>query len=87
MSKSEWQAKLADFLPLYEAGAYTPNEFFWFALPLFDGESGDKELWGALPQDVKDCFMTQLEKGAETSTPAGEALAKKLSVVRRVAMQ
>ena len=87
MSKSEWQAKLADFMPLYEAGAYTSSEFFWFALPLFDGESGDQELWGALPQDVKDCFIAQLEKGAETDTPAGAALAEKLLMVRNVAMQ
>ena len=87
MSKSEWQATLADFLPLYEAGAYTSSEFFWFALPLFNGDSGDKELWDALPQDVKDCFLAQLEKGADTDTPAGEALAEKLLAVRQVAIQ
>ena len=87
MSKSEWQAKLADFVPLYEAGAYTPSEFFWFALPLFDGETGDKELWDALPQDVKDCFIAQMGKNTTTSDPAGVALAEKLSVVRQVAMR
>jgi hypothetical protein len=26
------------------------------------GESGDKNLWDAMAQDVKDCFMTQLAK-------------------------
>lgn len=87
MSKSEWQAKLADFVPLYEAGAYTSTEFFWFALPLFDGEAGDKELWDALPQDVKDCFVTQMEKDVATKDAAGIALAEKLSAVRRAAIQ
>ena len=87
MSKREWQARLADFIPLYEAGAYTSSEFFWFALPLFDGESGDRELWGALPQHVKDCFIKQLEKCGEMDNPAGAAVAQKLSMLRRVAMQ
>ena len=86
MSKSEWQAKLAGFVALYEAGAYTTNEFFWFALPFFDGQSADEELWGALPQKVRECFLTQVDKGAETDTPADAALAEKLSMVRRVAI-
>lgn len=87
MSKSEWQARLADFVPLYEAGAYTSDEFFWLTLPLFDGEAGDKELWEALPQDVKDCFFAQMEKGIATSDPAGAGMAETLAVVRRVAMR
>jgi hypothetical protein len=87
MSVNGSQAKLADFLPLYEAGAYTSSEFFWFALPLFDGTSGDKELWEALPRDVKDCFLAQMEKDVATSDAAGVAIAERLSAVRRVAMR
>lgn len=85
MSKSDWHVKLADFVPLYEAGAYTTHEFFWFALSLFDGGQGDKDLWDALPQDVKDCFAVQMKKDVETSDPGGVALAERLSAVRRVA--
>jgi len=87
MSKREWQVKFVDFVPLYEAGAYTSNEFFWFALPLFDGGSGDQDLWDALPQDVKDCFVTQMKRDVATTDPAGVALAEKLAAVRRVAVR
>jgi hypothetical protein len=83
MSNSEWKAKLADLVPLYESGAYTASELFWFALPLFDGKAGDRELWDALPQAVKECFIAQMEKDPEMSDPVGAALAEKLSVVRR----
>lgn len=87
MSKSEWRVKLTDFMPLYEAGAYTTNEFFWFALPFFEGGVEDKELWDALPQDVKDCFVAQIEKEVVTSDSDGAALAEQLLAVRRVAMR
>lgn len=91
MSKTEWQAKLADFVPLYEAGAYTANEFFWFTLPLFDGGEDDKALWDALPKEVQDRFLAQMAKSAAESAvasdPAAAALVDQLLVVRRALSQ
>ncbi|GLR12470.1 hypothetical protein GCM10007907_12600 [Chitinimonas prasina] len=86
MSKVEWQAKLAEVLPLYEAGTYTASEFFWFALPLFDGGVNDKDFWEVLPQDVKDYFVAQLGRVVEANDSVGLALLERLSAVRRVAM-
>src|ERR1700754_4725389 len=85
MSKSDWQANLAEFMPLYGAGAYTPEEFFWFALPLFDGKAEDEKLWDALPQEVKDRFIAHTGKNTTTGDTAGIALAEKLAAVRRAA--
>lgn len=87
MSKNDWRVKLAEFVPLYDAGAYTTLEFFWFALPLFDGGDDDKELWEALPQEVKDSFVIQIQKDVATNDPAGAALAVGLAAVRRVALR
>ncbi|NML47870.1 hypothetical protein HHL11_29240 [Ramlibacter sp. G-1-2-2] len=86
MRKRDWQAEMADFLPLYEAGAYTTDEFFWFALPFFEGDASDREVWNALPQAVKDRFRVQMEKEVEAEDDATRAaLLERLAAVRGVA--
>lgn len=87
MGKNEWKSKFADLVPLYEAGAYTSYEFSWFALPFFDGGPEDQELWDALPQDVKDCFVIQLGKDITMNDSTGMVLAERLAAVRRVAVR
>jgi hypothetical protein len=65
---------------------YTTTEFFWFALPFFGGRVEDIELWAALPQDVKDCFVDQMEKEVVASDAIQAALAERLRAVRHVNM-
>jgi hypothetical protein len=83
MDKMEWQTKLAEFAPLYEVGAYTPAEFFWFALPLFDGSETDRELWKSLPEQVRKIFLAEVSRALAFNR--GESLeSSKLAIIENL---
>ena len=90
MGKLVWQSKLAEFIPLYETGAYTHSECFWFVLPFFDATEDDKALWENLPREVQAIFLQELLRtdsaiGECVSDASAAAVLEKMRFVRAVA--